>query len=112
MTERSTELEQLAGRLFDAYAGAYNEQTITRPITSRAVIAAAFLGWNRGDNMGAVIFDEEMHKRGVPSELAIQTVKVRNTIARRALADTGLITRKADSLEEALQLLVENPSAS
>lgn len=109
--EQPTRLEQQAAQLFDTYAEAHTAHVVTRPIASRAIIAAAFLSWDRGDVPGSVVFDEEMQKRGITSELALQTAKERRTILREALADTSRIMTGTDEYEAALQRLIDQSSA-
>lgn len=110
-----TELESLAGQLFDQYAEACRHKTDENPPTEArqaAVTAAVFLADERGQKAWAPILDEEMDQRLIMTRFAEYTPKFRRTILRVAMYATGLTTRRADTPRAALRLLIDEAVTS
>lgn len=103
-------LETLAGQLFDSFADAYhgNDVVVHSPMARHnAVAAAVILAYERGSKAWAPVLDEEMQRRSVPLNFSERPAKVRRGLVRVAMYETGFTTRRANTPEEALELLTQ-----
>lgn len=106
-----TELEQLTGQLFDRYAGACQndaDKETRSELCAQVVLASGLVALERGKDVidWSVVYDDAMLERFVSTDASQYSTKTRSNLFRIACGITGPITKRANSDEEALQLLL------